>query len=472
MELIQLINITKTFKNKTILDNINLTINSGDFVVLQGKNGSGKSTLIKLITGLLQPNSGIVKVFNSSPKLANAKNELGVVLQNVNLPKKTSVKELIYLFRSYYSNSLTTHEVLKIVNLQDQQNKNASELSGGQKQRLYFALALVGNPQLLILDEPTRNLDVSGCEDFWTQVKKCRERGITILMVTNNQSDWKALDKLVTRTITLADGKIVEDENSRRELEIEPYTFSVETPENKFFKILNSQIKFEIIQWKQDITLVLGLILFSALIAWLFPLDNNYSKLIILVFSGITSLTFAIDKVGSRIAAERIEGWENLLRISPLNSSIYILSKLIVPFLSIAVNLFIIMSLCAIRTSHTSNIVEWINIFLSLNLGIIPFLVCGVALGYLVRPKIFGIINGLSIIVAVITSGLLLPKTLFAKYLLIFSPFYHYSQLAMGVARVTENYHWGLNILWLIWISFSVGLIAIWAYNREQAIQS
>lgn len=472
MNYIELNNIVKNFNHTNILSKISLDIAAGDFVVLQGKNGAGKSTLLKIIIGLLQPNSGTVKLFGESPNQSNAKNQVGVVLQSVNLPDKTTVKELINLFCSYYFNSLTTKEIIELVNLQEKANDWANKLSGGQKQRLYFALALVGNPKLLILDEPTRNLDKSGCEDFWQQVKQCRQRNITILMVTNNQSDWQELDNLATRIITLEKGQITENkviETNRMSL---PENINTVATKKSILNIFASQIKFEFQQWYYDILPIISWILFSGLMTWLLPLEQNISKQILLIFAGITSLTFAIDKVGNRIAAERIEGWENLLRITPLSSIVYIASKIFVPILLITTNLLIISSLCAIKTIDKTSISEWFSIFCSLALGSIPFLICGVALGYLVKPKIFGLINGLSLIVAFITSGLLLPKILLLKYLLILSPFYHYSQLIMNSANLIDNYNWVFNILWLTWISCIFCYIAVWSYNREQAIQS
>lgn len=472
MNYIELNNIVKNFNHKNILSKISLDIAAGDFVVLQGKNGAGKSTLLKIIIGLLQPNSGTVKLFGESPNQSNAKNQVGVVLQSVNLPDKTTVKELINLFCSYYSNSLTTKEIIELVNLQEKANDWANKLSGGQKQRLYFALALVGNPKLLILDEPTKNLDKSGCEDFWQQVKQCRQRNITILMVTNNQSDWQELDNLATRIITLENSQITENKVIENNRISSPKNINIVAPKKSPLNIFASQIKFEFKQWYHDILPIIGWILFSGLMTWLLPLEQNISKQILLIFAGITSLTFAIDKVGNRIAAERIEGWENLLRITPLSSIVYIASKIFVPILIITTNLIIISSLCAIKTIDQTSISEWFRIFCSLALGTIPFLICGVALGYLVKPKIFGLINGLSLIVAFITSGLLLPKILLLKYLLILSPFYHYSQLTMGSANLIDNSNWAFNILWLTWISCIFCYIAVWSYNREQAIQS
>lgn len=121
------------------------------------------------------------------------------------------MKELVNLLRSYYPNPLSTEEILSTVNLKLKENNWASKLSGGEEQRLFFALALAGNPELLILDEPTRNLDEEGFIEFWEQIKICREKNITILMVTNNQADFTYLDNLVTKYVILKEGKLEEN---------------------------------------------------------------------------------------------------------------------------------------------------------------------------------------------------------------------------------------------------------------------
>ncbi|HEY9829752.1 MAG TPA: ABC transporter ATP-binding protein, partial [Stenomitos sp.] len=193
----------KGFQRNPILQDINLTVQRGEFVVLRGENGAGKTTLLNLILGLLKPSSGEVELMGFSPQSADSKIHVGVVLQDTQVPRNVKVKELVELLRSYYPQPLSTEEILNKVKLKDKEGAWATDLSGGQKQRLYFALALAGNPELLVLDEPTRNLDDKGYEEFWQQIKLCRQRGITILMVTNNKSDWDELNALATRCVTL-----------------------------------------------------------------------------------------------------------------------------------------------------------------------------------------------------------------------------------------------------------------------------
>ncbi|WP_051463823.1 ATP-binding cassette domain-containing protein [Leptolyngbya sp. PCC 6406] len=157
MNLIELQQVSKgfsegLFNKRTVLDGVDLTVLQGDFVVLRGVNGSGKSTMIKIILGLQKPDSGNVRLFGQSPTTPEAKLSVGTIFQEVTPPNSLKVKELINLVRSYYPDSKSVQEVLEIVGLKDKQNVFPTDLSGGQKQRLYFAISLVGNPQLLILD--------------------------------------------------------------------------------------------------------------------------------------------------------------------------------------------------------------------------------------------------------------------------------------------------------------------------------
>jgi ABC-2 type transport system ATP-binding protein len=283
----------------------------------------------------LKPDNGEVKLLGRSPQEPESKACVGVVLQKVTVPKNLKVKELVNLFRSYYPNSFSTEEILNKVNLEGKYDAWASKLSGGEEQRLYFALALAGNPKLLILDEPTRNLDEEGSTDFWNQVKACVEQGITILMVTNNQSDWQELNNLATRSVTLKDGQISEDKPIGNKQSKEN---TVETKKDKTYLPLskNNYLKWMLLNqiWAESLHLfrnpgyLLGILLFSCLIA-VFPPDGRFGKVGLLFFAGITLLTFAIERLGKIIAVERIEGWLKLLRITPLPPAIYLAAKII-----------------------------------------------------------------------------------------------------------------------------------------------
>lgn len=213
--LIEIKDLSKTFRHslfekKEVLKQVNFTLKSNEFVVLKGANGSGKTTLINLILGLSKPDKGKINLFGKSPQDYRSKIKLGVVLQKVSIPKNLKVIELVSLFRQYYPNPLSIDEIFNTVNLKGKEKNWASKLSGGEEQRLYFALALSGNPELLILDEPTRNLDEEGFKEFWKQIDNCWQKNISILMVTNQQSDLPYLQKFGTKYILLNNGKLEE----------------------------------------------------------------------------------------------------------------------------------------------------------------------------------------------------------------------------------------------------------------------
>ena len=273
----------------------------GDFVVLGGANGAGKSTLIKIILGLQDPDSGSVQLFGASPHSPQSKLQIGTVFQEVTPPNSLKVKELIDLIRSYYPNPLSTKEVLETVGLTDKQNAFPTDLAGGQKQRLYFAIALVGNPNLLILDEPTKNLDADGQKVFWSQVERCKNDGVTILMVTNIQSEQEKLQSLATHIITLAGGKLIFDKQPAQAAltENQPSTpFSYQSA--NLLQVLINQVWAEILQLVRTPSYLAGVFLFSGLAAILpFGKDMGQLQQGLIFFSAISLLIFSVERLGT-----------------------------------------------------------------------------------------------------------------------------------------------------------------------------
>lgn len=474
MNVIELKNISKSFKKRKVIDEINLTIQGGEFVVLDGKNGAGKTTLLNIILGLLKPDRGEAKLLGNSPQEAKSKYRVGVVLQNVRAPKELKVKELINLFRSYYPNPLSTEEVLKKVNLEEKRNYWASKLSGGEAQRLYFALALAGNPEVLILDEPTRNLDTEGYSDFWKQIEACRKSGITILMVTNNQSDKEKLDRLATRRITLKDGSLKEeiinsDYSKAAKLSLNSGGDRNNTAKPRWLGTLLSQTWVELIQLLRTPVYLAAVFLFPFLV--LFLTDTEQNELALLFFAGISLLTFGIDRLGRRIAAERMEGWLKLLRITPLPPTVYLTAKTIMSLLVLTVILSLVLFLGDKRMDLSEEFLG-ARIFLSLIIGTTPFVILGLALGYLFKPKTVDSIIGLSLPVAIATCGLPLPLPQpYLDLLLKFSPFYHYGQLALWSADLDYDNQLMIHVIWLLWAVCVFSLLAVWAYRRDRVLE-
>lgn len=485
MNLITFDRVDKTFQKgfgqkTTILENISFSIQEGEFVILRGENGAGKSTILNLALGLLKPSNGEVKLMERSPQDSNSKLKVGVVLQDTQVPSNARVTELVELWRSYYPNPLSTVEILSKVNLKGKEHLDASSLSGGQKQRLYFALALAGKPELLVLDEPTRNLDDKGYEEFWQQIKLCHQEGITILMVTNNKSDWQELELMATREITLnkysempETGQIAEktlQNNSRNSLQ-NPETVEIAS---NLLPAFIGQLRFEI---QQIIRTPVFLIMTLALVAFL-PLfkqlgvQGDAAIQSMVSICGLTSFTVVIDRLGKRVAVERSEKWLKLLKVTALPPYIHIAAKVTTSLIICTVSIFFAFILGHWQLGINASLSLWVNLFVMLIIGIIPFAILGLTLGYLLNPKSADSIIGLSIIVIPIACGAFtFPMPNYLQDAITLSPFYHYKEAILWAAGLDYDQQVLLHLTWLIWATIVFSAIALWSYQREQAVQ-
>lgn len=205
---VELQNVSKNYRDVQALKNINLTVKQGEVVAVLGPNGAGKSTSIALMLGMRRPSCGNVTLFGENPRLANHRKRIGVMLQESGVPETLKVHELIELFGRFHDNPMITQEAIKMAGLQEQANARLSRLSGGQKQRVFFALALVGNPDILFLDEPTTGLDIEARRTFWDQINRQVAQGKTIILTTHNLEEADALAK---RIIVINQGEIIAD---------------------------------------------------------------------------------------------------------------------------------------------------------------------------------------------------------------------------------------------------------------------
>ncbi|MCU1383894.1 MAG: transporter ATP-binding protein, partial [Acidobacteria bacterium] len=164
---------------------IDVSIAAGETVALLGPNGAGKSTTIDMVLGLLRPDAGDVRVFGMTPHDAVRAGAIGAMLQVGGVIAYLTVRELIEMMASLYPRPLAVDEVVELTGIHDLVGRRTTKLSGGQTQRLRFALALVSNPDLLVLDEPTVALDVEARRDFWTTMRAFASRGKTIVFATH-----------------------------------------------------------------------------------------------------------------------------------------------------------------------------------------------------------------------------------------------------------------------------------------------
>lgn len=200
--------VTRRFGSVTAVDNVSLTLNPGEITAVLGPNGAGKTTLVKLMLGLVRPTRGSVQLFGLEPKARQARERIGVMLQQSGVPETLRVRELIWLFRHYYPNPLPLEEIVALAGLAGLEGRLYGQLSGGQKQRLHFALAICGDPKLIFLDEPTAALDVELRQAFWESVLRFRARGATVLFTTHHLDE---ADSYAERIIVIHRGKLRAD---------------------------------------------------------------------------------------------------------------------------------------------------------------------------------------------------------------------------------------------------------------------
>jgi ABC-2 type transport system ATP-binding protein len=187
---------------------VDVQIARGETVALLGPNGAGKSTTIDMLLGLLAPDAGTVSVFGGSPRQAVTRGLVGGMLQTGDLIRDLSVRELIAMMASLYPDPLGVDQVLELTGVSEIAQQRTQKLSGGQTQRVRFAVALVSNPELLVLDEPTVALDVEGRLAFWTTMREFAGRGKTILFATHYLEE---ADAYADRAVLMARGQIVAD---------------------------------------------------------------------------------------------------------------------------------------------------------------------------------------------------------------------------------------------------------------------
>lgn len=177
--LIEAKNISVIYHNKTVLDNISLTIKNNDLITIIGPNGAGKSTLIKCLLEIIKPNSGEIK---------QAKNlTIGYVPQHINIDKSLPIRVADFIALNKKSNNKDIHNICKEIGILDLLNKNFATLSGGERQKVLLARSMLGNPQLLILDEATSGMDISGQIEFYALVEKLWQKyKVAVVMVSHD----------------------------------------------------------------------------------------------------------------------------------------------------------------------------------------------------------------------------------------------------------------------------------------------
>src|SRR5690625_6469942 len=199
---------TKRFGDVLAVDNVSLTINQGEVVALLGPNGAGKTTLLDMVLGFTEPSHGTIRTLDSPPKRTTSNGFVGAVPQDGGLLDDLTVAETIRMIAACHHRHLPIDEVMQRAGVTDFANRKVKKSSGGQRQRLRFALALLTDPQLLILDEPTTGLDATARKDFWATMHAEARRGRTIVFATHY---LREADDYADRVVLMAQGRVIAD---------------------------------------------------------------------------------------------------------------------------------------------------------------------------------------------------------------------------------------------------------------------
>jgi ABC-type multidrug transport system ATPase subunit len=198
--------IVKRYGAITALAGIDIEVKRGELLAVLGPNGAGKSTAISLWLGLIEADEGEVMLLGGAPQDLDRRRGLGVMMQDVELPKELKVRELVALAASYYDDPMPVEDALALTGLEQLADRRYGKLSGGQKRQAQFAIAVCGRPKILFLDEPTVGLDIKAREAMWQSVRRLLAEGCSIVLTTHYLEEAEAL---ADRVAVVAKGRII-----------------------------------------------------------------------------------------------------------------------------------------------------------------------------------------------------------------------------------------------------------------------
>ena len=208
MTVIDVSHLSKRYGERYAVHDVSFVVEPGEIFGIVGPNGSGKTTTVESIEGLRTPDAGEIRVLGLDPRRdrAELRTRMGIQLQETQLPDRLKVWEALDLYASFYRDPVDWRALLDEVGLADKRDTVFAKLSGGQKQRLSIALALVGRPEIAILDELTTGLDPQARRDTWQLIRTIRERGVTVVLVTHFMDE---AERLCDRLAVMRSGRIV-----------------------------------------------------------------------------------------------------------------------------------------------------------------------------------------------------------------------------------------------------------------------
>jgi ABC-2 type transport system ATP-binding protein len=195
MTVIEINGLRKSYKGKTAVDGVSLTVEKGEIFGIAGPNGAGKTTVVECASGLRHPDGGTLRVLGLDPRSDRRRlsQRIGAQLQEAALPDAIKVGEALRMYASFYDKPADWRALMDEWGLTDKKRAGFAGLSGGWKQRLFIALALVGNPEVVFLDELTTGLDPAARRTTWSLIRDMRDRGVTVVLVTHFMDEAEAL---------------------------------------------------------------------------------------------------------------------------------------------------------------------------------------------------------------------------------------------------------------------------------------
>ncbi|WP_152364313.1 ABC transporter ATP-binding protein [Microlunatus speluncae] len=208
MAVIEVTELHKRYRDKIALRGVSFAVERGEIFGILGPNGAGKTTTVECVNGLRRPDSGSVRVLGLDPQRdgRRLRHRVGVQLQESELPERLTVREALGLYASFYPDPADPDRLIDDWGLTEKRNAAFARLSGGQKQRLFIALALIGNPEIAVLDELTTGLDPQARRGAWSLIEAIRDRGVTVVLVTHFMEE---AERLCDRIAVINDGRIV-----------------------------------------------------------------------------------------------------------------------------------------------------------------------------------------------------------------------------------------------------------------------